>query len=573
MRISANSWTSILVLGAVLLAGRQAQAQTILKTFYGGSAQDEFGYSMRGAGDVNKDGFGDLVVGARWDDNHGTNSGTVTVFNGKTNAVLWSFNGDTQYDHMGTSVSGAGDVDNDGWADFIGGADGDDNHGTASGAARVWSGKTGAVLYNFDGDSPDDAFGTTVSGAGDVNNDGFDDVMVGAPFDDNNGVSSGMVRVYSGKTGAVLYTFNGDAPDDFFGFSISQAGDVNADGFADMIVGAPYADPVGSTSGLAKVFSGKTGAVLYTFKGSAAGDNMGYSVSSARDVNGDGYSDLIVGAPYADLFAPEAGVVKVYSGKTGTVLYTFTGNSSTDLFGVSVSGAGDVNSDGHDDVIVGAIWDDVNGINSGSAKVFSGANGNLMMTLGGDITQVQLGACVSSAGDANGDGFGDLLASSYLDNTGGTSAGLVRLYSANAPASSIYCTGKVNSLGCTPAIAVTGTPKVSGTASYVISCTNVINNKSGLLLYGSAASSLPFHGGTLCVQTPIHRTGLQNSGGGTSGSACVGSYAFDFNAWIRTGGDAGLTAGELVCAQWWTRDQPSAFGDGLSNAVRFTINP
>ena len=110
--------------------------------------------------------------------------------------------------------------------------------------------------YPFTGDSAGDRFGFFVSGAGDVNNDGFDDFIVGAPYDGNNGPISGSARVFSGATGAILYTVNGDSAGDLFGWSVSGAGDVNNDGFDDFIAGAPYDDNNGSDSGSARVFSG-----------------------------------------------------------------------------------------------------------------------------------------------------------------------------------------------------------------------------------------------------------------------------------------------------------------------------
>ena len=109
-----------------------AEGQTILKNFYGNSANDEFGYAMKSAGDVNADGFDDIIVGARWEDNSGTNSGTAWVYSGKNYTVLYMKNGDTQYDHLGTSVSGAGDVNADGYADILVGApDEREGEGTA----------------------------------------------------------------------------------------------------------------------------------------------------------------------------------------------------------------------------------------------------------------------------------------------------------------------------------------------------------------------------------------------------------------------------------------------------------
>jgi hypothetical protein len=116
------------------------------------------------------------------------------------------------------------------------------------------SGATGAILYTFNGDSASDQLGFSVSGAGDVNNDGFDDLIVGANFDDNNGSNSGSARVLSGATGAILNHFNGDSAGDEFGYSVSGAGDVNNDGFDDLIVAASGNDSNGLNSGSARVY-------------------------------------------------------------------------------------------------------------------------------------------------------------------------------------------------------------------------------------------------------------------------------------------------------------------------------
>ncbi len=210
-------------------------------------------------------------------------------------------------------------------------------------------------LYTLNGDSANDYYGRSVSAAGDVNNDGYDDVIIGAYADDNTGADSGSARIVSGTNGSILYTFNGDGAYDNFGYSVSAAGDVNNDGYADVIVGAYGDDNTGSSSGSARVFSGANGSILYTFNGDSASDYLGYSVSAAGDVNGDGYGDVMVGALYDDNNGTDSGSARVFSGVNGSILYTFNGDSASDYFGYSVSSAGDVNNDGYADVIVGAI--------------------------------------------------------------------------------------------------------------------------------------------------------------------------------------------------------------------------
>ncbi|XOV77214.1 MAG: integrin alpha [Phycisphaerales bacterium] len=209
----------------------------------------------------------------------------------------------------------------------------DDNNGSGSGSARVFSGADGSVFFTFDGDAADDQFGWSVSGAGDVNGDGFDDFIVGAPFGSTNGIVSGSARVFSGNDGSILYTFYGDSVEDAFGYSVSGAGDVNGDGFDDLVVGAYFESTNGTASGSARVLSGADGSILYTFYGDSAGGWFGFSVSGAGDVDGDGFDDFIVGAPFDDNSAINSGSARVFSGADGSVLFAFSGDSPDGFFG------------------------------------------------------------------------------------------------------------------------------------------------------------------------------------------------------------------------------------------------
>ncbi len=373
-------------------------------TFSGGP-NDEFGWSVSGAGDVNNDGFDDVIIGARLADGNETRNGSATVISGVDGSTLFTFFGDSAHSRFGTSVSGAGDVNNDGFDDVIVGAYRGDISAN-NGSARVFSGFDGSVIYERNGASDGDFF-SIVSGAGDINNDGFADFMVGAFGDDNNGTNSGSSTIFSGIDGSVMYSFDGDITSQF-GVRLGSAGDVNNDGHLDIIVGGVTADNNGENSGNAKVFSGADGGLLYDLNGDSAGDQFGV-VNGAGDVNNDGFDDVIVGAFLDDNNGTDSGSATVFSGIDGSILLTVHGDSAFDYFGAAVSGLGDVNGDGFDDFLVGAYRDDNTSNNSGSATIFSGMDGSKLFTFNGDGVNNLHGISVSAAGDVNGDGLPDFI--------------------------------------------------------------------------------------------------------------------------------------------------------------------
>ena len=298
---------------------------------------------------------------------------------------LYAFYGD-HADYMGASVAGAGDVNGDGHDDVIVGAPGEDDNGVSSGSARVFSGADGSVIYRFHGDGFD-YFGSSVDSAGDVNQDGYDDVIVGASGDeDSNGVRTGSARVLSGADGSILYTFYGDPAGRWFGSSVAGAGDVNKDGFPDFIVAAVY--------GYVHVLSGVDGSILSAIYAKATDYTDGkfaVSVDGVGDVNNDGYDDIVIGTLAYNM--PDPGRAEVFSGVDGSRLYTF--HSTDNSFGYSVAGAGDVNRDGYDDIIVAAVFS--------SGRVFSGADGAILHDIGPS------NGSVAGAGDVNHDGYDDVI--------------------------------------------------------------------------------------------------------------------------------------------------------------------
>lgn len=415
-----------LMVGVAVFANGPIQESdaNILLSLTGENAGDAFGWVGENLGDINGDGVNDVILSAPFHSAPGTiASGKIYVYSGSDGALLNAFAGN-DFEQLGFSATVAGDVNNDGVPDYIAGGTG---AGSApqpfQGRAVVFSGADHSILHDITG-VPGDRFGASVSAAGDLNGDGYDDFLVAANRANYSFPVAGRVYAYSGQDGSILWTQDGLGAGYNLGTAAGKVGDLTGDGVPDVVVGAagaPGAGQGGNAGGQAFVYSGADGSLIHTLKPVGTAGVFGlFFASGAGDVNGDGYPDIYVadfadrqGDSPTDPFGFDTGRAYVFSGKNGETLRLFNAENQGDGLGPGRSIGQDVDGDGYGDFIIGGYTNSDGAPFAGKAYVYSGKNGHVIRAYTGTIANDWLGADAFAMGDVNGDGVVDYMLTAY----------------------------------------------------------------------------------------------------------------------------------------------------------------
>ena len=391
----------------------------LIHTFDGEAAGDQFGWVARTMGDLDGDGVLDFATSAPAHAEAGAWSGRVYAYSGRSGKLLWRFDG-APGESAGNGLGRAGDLDGDGVPDVIVGGPG---HAGIPGKAWVLSGRDGSVLRLLAAGEVGDRFGLKVGNVGDLDGDGKPDLLVGAPGSDTAGTNAGSVHVLSGADGASLLVLEGEEAGDNFGSAVAGA---RVEDEYLIAVGAMAAGP--GDRGRVYLFRGESAAIdlVATIDALETGRNLGqFFVALPGDFDGDGFPDVFASDWGDGANGSGTGRVSVHSGRTGEPLLAIAGERQGENFGTSISDAGDVDHDGIPDLIVGAWQNAEHAPSAGRCALHSGKDGRLLAEYTCRQAGDTFGFDATGIGDVDGDGAIDFLLTSAWSPVHGPRTGRV----------------------------------------------------------------------------------------------------------------------------------------------------
>lgn len=512
------------------------------------------------AGDIDGDGLDDFLVGAPTDDEL---PGRAFVYSGRTGDQLVLVVGASPHDGFGSHLVALGDVDLDGRPDFAVSAP----SLLFAGYVRVFSGATGVVLWQRYETAVPVSFGGSLARLSDLDGDGADELVVGSRAATVGAI--GEVYVLSGASGAVLHHFAGVAgASQGFGACVASAGDVDLDGKADVLVGD--SDPQ-SGAGRVTIHSGANGSILRAIVGPVASSGFGEALASVGDVSGDGVPDVAVSSITETVVPLQSwGRVRLYSGADGALLLQLQGGVDLTYFGETVQRFPDRDGDGRSDLLVGAGAHHMGccAFTPADLRVYSSASGALLLR---DLAQSSSG--VTSVPDANGDGVEDLLVPFGLLGTALVTS--VVLVNVRQPEFVVTCIAKLTSQGCRPQIEWRGAPSPTIGDDFSIAATGVTPSSFGLFVWSRNAAQTPFGGGSLCVAAPIRRWPASGTSAGQRNPQCPSVDSGAMTLWLSKPALAamGLLPGDVFHVQGYFRDRGFAPPNdvGLTDSLAVTM--
>lgn len=562
------------------------------------------GFSVSTAGDVNGDGYSDVLIGAPKYDNGQADEGAAFLYPGTASGISLAatvLECNQANAQMGYSVSNAGDINKDGFSDIMVGVPYYDVSASNEGVVMIYKGSAGGLVTNspviFKLDQAEANLGISV--AGDVNGDGYSDMLAGAHQFDNGQANEGVgVVILGAPSGLGLVLFlECNQPGAMMGFAVAGAGDVDGDGFSDVMAGARLYSNGQALEGAAFVFKGSPAYGVVTanptiIEGNQVDARLGHALSPAGDVNGDGFSDIALGAYQYDKGSSNEGVVMIHYGSAigiNTVPSLILESDQTEAqFGISVACAGDVNGDGYPELIVGSRYFDKGQNNEGAAFIYQGSKDGLsatpVSTLESDQGDAWLGSAVAPAGDVNGDGFSDVLVGSYAFDHGQKDEGsvFVGYGGGNSIKESVVTTLEINQPLSQFGWSVAGAGDVNGDGfgDVIVSAHNYDNGESyegaAFIFHGSSQGLGSVPNLVLESNQQLASLGMVSSAGDVNGDGftdvIIGIPLYDNGAlntgkvWIYYGSILGLGQGNLIQTTLLGTQKDANFGGAVSSA-------